>query len=53
MTRVQCSDCGGSPCKLEFPGSTMPEVCPFPEEEGAEFASWKEVKDRRKTKKGD
>lgn len=46
-----CNLCGGVPCKLETPTGT-PEVCPFPEEEGAEFADWKQLKDRRKEKKG-
>ena len=49
--RVQCEDCGGTPCKLDFPGKMLPEVCPFPDEEGAHFCSWAEVKDRRKTPK--
>lgn len=44
-----CNLCGGAPCRLETPTGT-PEVCPFPEDEGAEFADWKALKDRRKGK---
>lgn len=50
MTKVQCEDCG-TPCKLQFPGKEMPEVCPFPDEgEGAHYCSWAELTDRRKKK---
>jgi hypothetical protein len=45
--KMQCKDCG-KPCTLEFPGNTEPEVCPFPDEEGAHYCSWAEIKDRRK-----
>ena len=50
MAKVQCSDCG-SPCKLEYPGKEVPEVCPFADEEGAHFATWSEVVDRRRPRK--
>ena len=45
-----CKLCGGAPCRLETPSGT-PEVCPFPEDEGAEFADWRAISDRRKEKK--
>ena len=48
--KSHCSDCG-SPCKIEFPGKTLPEVCPFPDEAGAHFCDWKVIVDRRNVKK--